>query len=318
MKVSEVHLCNLIEYLKSRNVDTDSILSSCQIAKKDFSNPLETIESETYLSFLKHSIEVCGDDDFGLRFGSYLNLKSLGLILQISLNASKIETAISFLQEYLKATFPFVQIELKKGDSEVQLILSSSVAEDNVKTQLLDSVFCVIFKELKLMLPKAILPKLSIPHQRFDSYKTVLNESLISQTNSYSFVFPTSILSLEINEKRVKQIENILPFFMQELQAADTTFGDLSKRVRKLILNLSSPELPNIDQVIYHLPLSKRSFQRQLLKENTSFRKLVNGIKQKMAFYLEREGVFKTSDIAYILGYSEPSAFLHAKMKWGK
>ncbi len=316
MKVSNGHINNLIEFLSSRKIDINILFEESGFDLKDLINPIGSVEDYKFLDFLNRSIRICDDDNFGLNYGCFLNLKSLGLILEISLSTSKIQQAISFLQEYLMATFPMVSISLKKYDDEFQLSLTSDVEDGGVRKHLLDSVYCVIYRELKLMLELRYSPRLSLPYIDNHPYRVGLGVADIEKGSGHHFYIPNEVLLLEINKKRIKQIESLLPLFMKELQLNDNSYGEMSKRVRQIMLNLSSPELPKIDQVINQLAVSKRSIQRELFKENTSYRKLANGIKQKMAFYLEQEGLYRTTDIAYILGYSEPSAYIHAKNNW--
>ena len=53
------------------------------------------------------------------------------------------------------------------------------------------------------------------------------------------------------------------------------------------------------------------NFQRKLKKEETSFRQLVNEIKKDL--FLNSGEPLKIKDMAYFLGYSESSDFLHAR-----
>jgi AraC-like DNA-binding protein len=83
-----------------------------------------------------------------------------------------------------------------------------------------------------------------------------------------------------------------------------------------MLLNRCRPELPTFEQVATHFPLSNRSIQRKLTEEGLSFCKITDNIKSELSIYLSKGNKMKTKDIASILGYSEPSAYLHAVKKW--
>ena len=53
-----------------------------------------------------------------------------------------------------------------------------------------------------------------------------------------------------------------------------------------------------------------------LTSEGLSFGKITNEIKKELADYITKEGSIKTQDIAFILGYTNASAYLHARKKW--
>ena len=79
---------------------------------------------------------------------------------------------------------------------------------------------------------------------------------------------------------------------------------------------MSEPELPGFEKVVSQFAISKRSFQRKLKDEGSSFRKISDEIKSELSKFLQRSKNLKTQDIAYLLGYSEPSAYLRAVKKW--
>ncbi len=64
------------------------------------------------------------------------------------------------------------------------------------------------------------------------------------------------------------------------------------------------------------LHLSPRSLQRKLAAENTSFRELVEAVRQELAVSYLADGSFTLLEISYLLGFSEQSAFSRAFKRW--
>jgi AraC-like DNA-binding protein len=63
------------------------------------------------------------------------------------------------------------------------------------------------------------------------------------------------------------------------------------------------------------LGVSVRTLQRRLRSDGTSFAELVEALRREMAFeYLDKQ--LPLQEIAWLLGYSEPSAFHHAFKRW--
>ena len=59
-----------------------------------------------------------------------------------------------------------------------------------------------------------------------------------------------------------------------------------------------------------------RTLQRQLREEKTSYQELLNAVKKEMAIKHLKSGQMSISEIAYILGFSEPSVFHRSFKKW--
>lgn len=73
---------------------------------------------------------------------------------------------------------------------------------------------------------------------------------------------------------------------------------------------------PLIDTIARELVLSKRSLQEKLKNENTSFRCLVQTVRKKIAIDQLADPDVSICEVAFMLGYSDQSAFNHAFKKW--
>ena len=72
----------------------------------------------------------------------------------------------------------------------------------------------------------------------------------------------------------------------------------------------------NSEVVAAALHMSPRNLQRKLAAENTSFRKLLEAVRQELAESYLADGSFSLLEISYLLGFSEQSAFSRAFKRW--
>jgi AraC-like DNA-binding protein len=71
-----------------------------------------------------------------------------------------------------------------------------------------------------------------------------------------------------------------------------------------------------LDEVASELGMSERTLQRELRLEKTSFRQLIEDIRKEIAMqHLAQPGA-SASEAAFLLGFSEPSAFTRAFRRW--
>lgn len=83
---------------------------------------------------------------------------------------------------------------------------------------------------------------------------------------------------------------------------------------KELLVSIPSNNF-SIEEIAKKLGISSRTLQRNLLLENTSYKEQVQVIQKSMAFsYINMK--LSTDEIAYLVGYSETSAFLRAFKKW--
>lgn len=315
MNVPVIFLKNLFDYAASQNMDRAVVKHLMANTDYDCNDPAKMVDASEYILVFQHFVETSESSYCGLRLGAYLNLNSLGLVLDISLSTSSINQGIYILRNFLKSRFPLVSCTIAK-DSECHVLrLESSVENKEVRRELLHMVLYIVYRELKLMLPNGLTPKIGLPFSKTEDINLFFKEAVL-YSSDHHITLPKNLEELEINVNRVKEIELLLPKFVSMLNQSDSSLKEFTKKVRDMALRMCNPEIPNFKEVQTQFAFSERTFQRKLAAEGTSFRRIINEIKEELSYYLSNEKHLKTKDIAYILGYSESSAYLHAVKAW--
>lgn len=313
MAVQGRHLQLLLDFAAYRFISVEALQELLPDPDVDLCAEDCSVPFPIYQHVLQAIIEEEAVPDLGIRYGMYLNLQALGLVHSISLEVSSIEQAILMLTEYLRAYFPFLQVQSKTLDGEIQLDLSTDIEEERLRCFMLDSTFCFLYRELKAMGIEQV--GLQVPYADGSQFQTALRQEV--ETGAYhSFRFDAAVVNVEINRRSMQLIDVLLP---QYLLLLDREKGDtFPAMVKRMLLQMSTPLLPSLSQVSAQFAMSDRNFQRKLRSHGQSFRSLTNEVKQQLAQYLQEGGKMKVKDIAYALGYSEPSAYLHALKNWKK
>jgi AraC-like DNA-binding protein len=100
------------------------------------------------------------------------------------------------------------------------------------------------------------------------------------------------------------------------LQARVPDADSLAGRVRKCLiarLRDGEPEQPTIARA---LGLSERTLQRRLRAEHTTFAALLDQVRSELASMYLLDPQLAVFEVAYLLGFSEPSAFNRAFRRW--
>lgn len=83
-----------------------------------------------------------------------------------------------------------------------------------------------------------------------------------------------------------------------------------STRVRSILVELLPAGKSTIDDVANALAISKRTLQRKLKQEDTTFQKQLNHTRELLAKNYIKNTQFSSEDIAYLLGYQDLNSFL--------
>ncbi|MET0284988.1 MAG: AraC family transcriptional regulator [Polyangiales bacterium] len=87
-------------------------------------------------------------------------------------------------------------------------------------------------------------------------------------------------------------------------------------RVRQQLASQLGAGLSSLAEVAAKLKMSERSLQRRLASEGVSFDGLLDGLRHQLALRYLADPRLAVSDVAYLLGYSEPSPFHRAFRRW--
>lgn len=100
---------------------------------------------------------------------------------------------------------------------------------------------------------------------------------------------------------------------LERLGPATASWSD---RVRRALLQGLDGERATLPAVARQLGLSERSLQRRLRDEGTGFVPLLDAVRRELALRWVSEGRLALGEVAYLLGFSEPSAFHRAFRRW--
>jgi AraC-like DNA-binding protein len=100
--------------------------------------------------------------------------------------------------------------------------------------------------------------------------------------------------------------------YLRSLYEQDNIAEQLMRRLAEL---MAAGEA-NADAACRALRLSRRTLQRRLRAEKTSFQKVLNEARALLAVNYLSDGRLKSLDIAMLLGYSNISSFTTAFKSW--
>lgn len=117
---------------------------------------------------------------------------------------------------------------------------------------------------------------------------------------------------LTANESMWNLFEPELRRRLAELDA-DATVAD---RVRAVLLESLPSGQASMEEVASRLALSKRTLQRRLGAEGTSYQAQLNQTRESLARHYLAKTELTCTEISFLLGYEEPNSFFRAFHDW--
>lgn len=95
-----------------------------------------------------------------------------------------------------------------------------------------------------------------------------------------------------------------------------TTSASVTARTRAALLELIPVGFVGVDHVASKLALSRRTLQRRLADEGTSFKDILAGIRLELATHYIHHSGLPYTQISFLLGYDDPNSFFRAFNAW--
>jgi AraC-like DNA-binding protein len=100
--------------------------------------------------------------------------------------------------------------------------------------------------------------------------------------------------------------------YLKSLYAQD----NIAAQLKRMLVELLAAGEANADAACRQLKLSRRTLQRRLRAEKTSFQKVLNEVRAVLAVNYLSDDRLKALEVAMLLGYSSISSFTTAFKSW--
>lgn len=138
--------------------------------------------------------------------------------------------------------------------------------------------------------------------------------SLVFDRPTTRIHFDSAFLDQPLNQSDPQTVRLLLEISERQLQEAEAEMSFVGAVKAFLIDHIASP--PTLDEAARLLAVSPRGLRRKLAEAGTSYQKLLDSVRLKMALRLLKETDTPVSSIGYELGFDNPSDFGRAFKRW--
>lgn len=317
------YIANIIQFAGQQGANRQELLDLIGLTMADLDDEDLRLDVSVYNTVLEKALERTGDSFLGLHIGDFLSLSAAGLIVQVAQSSETIRQAVAFMVQFANLGCQALPFSMHENSDNIELKITPSElwikqSPESVR-HTIDAVMLFTIRELH-----------SLTHQKYYPTKIDFSYSRPKQTNEYERIFkckvefnqPTTSLYFDkrlFNEKIITSDYNLLKILVQyaELKLAQIEQqSGFSTIVKQTILNLVKPEFPTIEQVAANLNLSVRTLQRRLKIEEKTYKSVLDNLKRQFALDYIKNPNLTISEIAYLLDYSEVSAFSRTFKRW--
>ncbi|MEL6925409.1 MAG: AraC family transcriptional regulator ligand-binding domain-containing protein, partial [Bacteroidota bacterium] len=276
-----------------------------------------------YNALLETAVEQTGDSCFGLHLGEYLSLSAAGLIGQITQTCNTVHEALEYMVAFANLGCQALPVQLKerKKDWLISYTPSAEWKEQSpvAVRHTLEAVMAFSLREfhtltLQKTYPRAVYFDYERP-ARFGEYERIFQCPVHFAKAENAMVLDKEQVAAKVVTSDYRLLRLLVQHAEQKLAGMQSERGFFSV-VRQSVLNMVKPQFPSMEQVAANLNMSPRTLQRRLREEGYTFSSLIDELRRQLACDYLRKKELSIKEIAYLLNYSEPSAFVRSFKRW--
>lgn len=313
----------LLAYAVARGIVAQHL---CAVSAIDYSALQKadnyTISPEQMNSLWRNATQLSGDELFGLHFGESMQLAALGVIGQVIATSNTVGDALGHAGGFVYLITDLFQISTSiTGDTctiSLQWEQEQAGLYPHSFRHMSDFLMVFLLHELDGLILKKIIP-IAVTHSTAPAhaaaYERVFRKAVSNREFESSISFQLSFLALPIISANYELQKSLLQH-MPKLTTTAVEAKPFRSRIYDYLLANSYLYAMSLEAVAANFNMSPRSLQRRLKEEGVTFFQIVEEVRQNMAIHYLQSEKFQVKDVAYTLGYNEPSAFLKAFKRW--
>lgn len=309
----------LLDAIKAAGGDPDRVLETVGLDRSVFSQSEGSIAVSLFAQILEEAARVTGDGCFGLHFGEHYNPKNIGPLIYVVLNSPTIAAGIENTARYLQILNQAARTSLIIERDRACLRFSPDDLLIHASRQHSEYVMAVALNTTRLMVGSQWAPQevhftheLSAPTPE---HIRIFRAPIVFGCLATAFVMDCEFLNRQVPAAD-PQLYAILKTYLERTLSELPQEEELLSVVRRALAVAIRDGDPNLSRVAKQTGMSARSLQRRLSEYGLDFKKLVDDTRRRLALKYLEDLKDSLTEIAFMLGYSDLSAFNRAFKRW--
>lgn len=295
--------------------DVGTLVKRAGIALKQLEDTTFRIPVERQITFLNLVAERLPDDFLGFHLANEIDLRELGLLYYVLSSSDTLGDALRRAQRYCSVQNEGVLAKYRDGGSVCVSLHYNAVSRLSDRHQI-EFFVTTIVRLCRLLVARRLDPiRVKLAHRRSEvpgDVAAYFGCEFVYGSDVDEIEYPPSSGRLPIASAD-RYLNKLLLKYCEEA-LADRRLKARSWRLA--VENALAPLLPHgqgrLSEVAARLGVSIRTLERRLAEESVSFQDVLDDLRIELAKrYLQEPGL-PISEIAWLLGYADSSAFTHS------
>jgi len=315
--VSANYLRGIGEYLLQRELDVDAFWARFELNADMLEEPSKRIPISSYQDMLQQAGELAQDPNAALHIGECIKPGQYGVLGYSIMSCKTAKQAFDRHMRYENlvsdrsiSTYHFEDKQVRLSWDTGDLPVNRAMAEENVASWITFTRW-VTGQNLSPVLIKFAHPK----PEDLSEYQRIFACDLLFGQDMVEVIFPNSYMNMPIIQHDPVMRE-MMDAYADRLLEQLSQCDEFIAQVRQLMMEAMGEGSVSLDSIAGLLNLTPRTLQRRLSEQDESFKGLLDKVRKELALTYIAQPFIDLAELAYLLGFSDQTAFQRAFKKW--
>jgi AraC-like DNA-binding protein len=304
--------------LRERNIPATPLLAKAGLSVEQIDDRSARVKARSQIKFLELAADALQDDLLGFHLARDYDLREIGLLYYVLASSDVLHDALQKAARYSGIANEGVALEFRAREGAITLDYIG--VERRSDRHHIEFWLVSLVRLCRQLTNRRLIPsRIRVVHHRKKmpaEIRSLLGCEIEFGSAVDEVVFPAAVTKMAVGSADPHLNELLTKYCEEALAHRAPARGTL----RASVENAMAPLLPhgqaNAVEIARRIGMSHRTLVRRLAAEGLTFSEIAEELKADLARHYLRDGDLSISQIAWLLGYREVSAFTHAFRRW--
>lgn len=312
----------LVDLASAKGADRAALTRRARIDPAELAHPDRRVPFDRYIALMRAARELSGDPALALHFGEAFELSDLSIVGFLDAGVDTVADGLGLLNRYgslvVEVGAPGVDRFVLERHANVVWLVDTR-PNPNAFPELTESTFArIACMTRRFFGERQFLKQARMTHpapEYLEEYERIFQVPVVFDADTNALGYDASWLDQKV-ATGPRYVSGILGAHAEELLKQLEKSKSMRGRVERLLVSRLMDGSVDMDTIAAELGVGRQTLLRRLKAEGATFARVLDDLRRATALHYLRAGTRSVSEIAYLVGFSEPAAFSRAFRRW--
>jgi AraC-like DNA-binding protein len=304
---------------REAGIDVAPLMVKAGVTSRQVEDDNVWLSVQGQIKFLELIADALQDDFLGFHLARDFDLREIGLLYYVVNSAELLGDAFRRAERYSTIVNEGISLRLREGE-EIGVTFTYVGVERHSDRHQIEFWVTSVVRACRQLTNRRLLPScVRFVHRRkggFPELDRFLGCDVVFGAEADEIAFPGTVKQMPVVGADPYLNELLIKYCEEARSHRDAGRGTLRVDLENAIAPLLPHGKARADEVAGRLGLSPRTLARRLASEGLTFEGILSELRADLAKRYLRDESLAISQIAWLVGYKEVSAFTHAFKRW--